>query len=147
MGPERVVVADRACALALQAVGHRVGLALKVGAGVLRRTVAAAGDHEGRGAGRVLEAEVDGREPAHTQAHDVSPLDAEVVEDGDGVRHRVGLAVRVDVLRHVGGRVAAGVVGDTAIAPREMAELRLPTHVVARELVDEKHGWPDPASS
>ena len=85
------------------------------------------------------EADMDGGEAAHAQAHDMGALDAEMVEDGDGVCHRVVLAVSVRVLRHVGRRIAAGVIGDAAVAPREMAELRLPAHVVAREFVDEEH--------
>ena len=82
---------------------------------------------------------MDGREPAHAQAHDVGALDTEMVEDGDGVRHRAVLAVSIRVFRHVGRRIAAGVVGDAAVAPREMAELRLPAQAVARELVNEEH--------
>ena len=88
--------------------------------------------------------DMEGREPAHAQAHDVGALDAEMVEDGDGVRHRVILAVDLGVLRHVRGRIAAGVVGDATVAPCEMADLWLPAHVVARELVDEEHGMAGP---
>ena len=95
----------------------------------------------------MLQADVQGCKAAHAQAHDMGSLDAEMVEDRDGVLHRMGLAIGVSVFRHVRGGIAAGVVGDATVAPREVAELSLPTQVVARELVDEEHGWPAPASS
>ena len=81
---------------------------------------------------------MDGGEAAHAQAHHVGALDAQMVEDGDGVRHRKVLAVGVGILRHVRGGIAAGVVGDAAVAPREVAQLRLPARVIAREFMNEE---------
>src|SRR5580765_2340031 len=45
--------------------------------------------------------------------------------------------IALEILRHVGRRVAARVVGDAAVAPREVTHLGLPTAVVAAELVNE----------
>ena len=87
---------------------------------------------------------MEGREAAHAQAHHMGALDVQVVEDGDRIRHRMGLAVGVCVLRHVRGGIAAGVVGDAAVAPREVAELRLPTQIIAGEFVDEEHRMAGP---
>ena len=67
-------------------------------------------------------------------------LDTEMVEDGDCVLYCKGLAVSVGVLWHVRGGIAAGVVGNAAVAPRKVADLRLPAQVVAGELVNEEHG-------
>ena len=78
-----------------------MSLMLEAGAGILRRAVAAAGDHQCRGAGRVFEADMEGGEAAHAQAHHMGALNVQVVEDGDRIRHRMGLAVGVCVLRHV----------------------------------------------
>ena len=41
------------------------------------------------------------------------------------------------VLRHLGGREAAGVEGDAAVLPAEAANLRLPAAMIAGELVHE----------
>src|SRR5438046_2703817 len=48
--------------------------------------------------------------------------------------------VALELLRDVGGRIAARVIRDAAIAAREMAQLRLPAAMIARELVDEHDG-------
>ena len=63
--------------------------------------------------------------------------DAERVEHAADVVARARLRVALEVLGHVGGRIAARVVGDAAVAAREVAHLRLPAAVVAGELVHE----------
>src|SRR5262249_7306923 len=50
---------------------------------------------------------------------------------------RAVLRVLVDRLRHVGRRIAARIVGDAAVGPAEIAQLRLPRADVAGELVHE----------
>lgn len=64
-------------------------------------------------------------------------LDPELVEDREDVGHRYPLRIGLDVLRHVGRRIAAGGEGDAAVAPREEIHLRLPRQMVAAEFVDE----------
>src|SRR3972149_5238355 len=54
------------------------------------------------------------------------------------------LGVGARVLGDVGGRVAARVEGDRAVAAREEAHLRPPALPVARELVDEQERRPLP---
>src|SRR5437016_4836933 len=50
------------------------------------------------------------------------------------------LRVALELLRNVGGRIAARVIRDAAVAAREMAQLRLPAAMITRELVDEHDG-------
>ncbi len=59
------------------------------------------------------------------------------IEHAADVVARARLRVALDILGHVGGRIAARVVGDAAVAAREVAQLRLPAAVVAGELVHE----------
>src|SRR5436190_14588090 len=86
------------------------------------------------------QAGVEHGEATHRQPDQVGPLDLEMVEH----RQEVGHGVLLRVLRRVGGhvrrRVAASVIGDAPVAPREMPHLGLPAAVVARELVHEDDG-------
>src|SRR5262245_5823228 len=66
-------------------------------------------------------------------------LDAERVEHAANVVAGALLRVALDVLGNVRWRIAARIVGDAAVAAREMPELRLPAPVVPREFVDEDH--------
>ena len=73
---------------------------------------------------------------AHGEDDHVGRSDPKMVEHGLDVRADPGLGVHGTVLGHVRGRVAAGVVGDAAIAPREGADLGFPAAAVAGEFGD-----------
>src|SRR5258707_12072379 len=60
-----------------------------------------------------------------------------MVQHRDDVIPRMRLRIARAVLRYVGGRKAARVVGDAAEVAREEAQLRLPAAVIAGELVHE----------
>ncbi len=81
---------------------------------------------------------MDGAESAHRQPDDVSLVDPEPVQHRDRVVGGDGLRIGVEALRHVGRRIAAGRIGDAAVAPAEILQLRLPGRVVAAEFVDEQ---------
>src|SRR5262249_10512345 len=85
----------------------------------------------------MAQAEMQGRERAHAQAHDMRALDLEVIEDGGDIVGLLLLAIDVGIVGYVRGRIAARVVGNAAIAPREEAQLRLPAAEIAREFMDE----------
>ncbi len=85
--------------------------------------------------------------PAHGQAHDVRRADVQIVEDGEDIVAGACLRVAGDVRQYIGARPAARVEGDAAVAPGEVAHLRLPTAMVAGKLMDEDDGVPLPASS
>src|SRR5207302_32583 len=102
------------------------------------RTVAAAGDGEGKRAVAVRHAEMQRGEGAHRQPDNVRALDAERIEHTADIVAGARLRVALELLRNVGGRIAARVIRDAAIAAREMAQLRLPAASVARELVHEQ---------
>ncbi len=128
---------ERRHAVPLQGLTARGSLGLEPGG--LRRlgAVAATGDHQGHGSSWVAEAEVQGGEPAHGQADDMGALDAEVVEHRGDVVRGATLRVLRRVLRHGGGRVAAGVEGNRPAALAEVPQLRLPASQVAGKLVHE----------
>src|SRR5215471_6393647 len=75
----------------------------------------------------------------HGQADEVRAVDLQVIEHGDRVSHDVHVGVSRWVARHVGRSVAARRVGDAAIAPAELAQLRFPAAMVAGELVYEQN--------
>src|SRR6185295_3662722 len=104
---------------------------------VRMRAVATAGDDERKGAWRVSYAEMQRGEPAHRIADYVRPLDAECIEYGKNVVPRTLLGIALHIRRHIRRRIASGVVGDAAIAAREMAQLRFPRAPVAGELMHE----------
>jgi hypothetical protein len=106
---------------------------------VLRRMRAvAAARHGNRGrAVAVRHPEVQRGKRAHGKADYVRALDAERVEHAADVVPGAGLRVALEVLGHVGRRVAARVVRNAAVAARKVAHLRLPAAVVAAELVHE----------
>ena len=78
-----------------------------------------------------------GREAAHGQADDVRLVDLQGIEHGADVVAGARLRIALDLGGHVGGRIAARIVGDGAVAPAEMAKLRLPGADVAGEFVHE----------
>src|SRR6476646_10531274 len=67
----------------------------------------------------------------------MGPLDPEPVEHGPDVVAGTVLRIARDVLRDVRGWIAPGVIGDAAVGPREVTELRLVAPGVARPFVDE----------
>src|SRR6185312_3220777 len=96
----------------------------------------AAGDAERAGARGMAQTEMQRGEAAHRQAHDMRALDAQMVEHRRDVIGGARLRIGAGTLRHLGGRVAAGVEGDAAIALAEMTELRLPAPEIAGELMN-----------
>jgi hypothetical protein len=69
----------------------------------------------------------------------------QIVEDAADILHRLTLRVRRGILRHVGGRIAASIEGNRAIAPAEESYLRRPAPRFAGELVNEDHRDPVPS--
>jgi hypothetical protein len=65
-------------------------------------------------------------------------VDIEPVEHGQHAGALMLEAVIFGARRHVRRRIAARVVGDAAIAPRKIAQLRFPAAVLAHELVHEQ---------
>ncbi len=74
---------------------------------------------------------------ANRQADDMRLGDRERIQHGADVVAGAILRIALGILRHIGWRVAAGVVGDTAIAPCKIADLRLEAAEVIGKLVDE----------
>src|SRR5206468_500339 len=99
--------------------------------------VAGAGDNERERPVRMPQAEVERREAAHREAAHVGLLDLQAVEHAADVLGRALLRVRLHVVGHVRGRIAARVERDRAIAAREESHLQVPAPVVAGELVHE----------
>src|SRR6266851_1458193 len=85
------------------------------------------------------ESKVERSEAAHGQAHDMSPVDREVIEHGPNVVGGEGLRIRGGALRHIRWRITSGVKHNAAIAPSEVPQLRFPTSEIAREFVHEDH--------
>ncbi len=126
---------------------HRSGFRLfgELFALVGRCAVAAAADRERARPIRISEAEMQRGKSAHGQANDVSLVDAEAIEHRANVVAGAGLGVAFDALRDVGGRKAACVIGDAAIALAEVTKLGFPRSAVAGELVHEhdRNAGPD----
>ena len=141
-GADGVALGDALRALGLEGASDRLALGAEGLAPLWLGAVAGAGDDKRPGAVRVAKSDVEGAEAAHREADDVGLCDPQVIEDGDGIGDGAGLRVRGLVAGHIGGRVAAGVVGDAAIAPAEGADLGLPAAIVAGELMDEEQRRP-----
>src|SRR6516165_9030200 len=75
---------------------------------------------------------------AHRYADDVRLGDRETVEHGADVVAGALLRIAGGIFWYIRGRVAAGIVCNAAIAPREVADLRLKATVIVGKLVD-KH--------
>ncbi len=67
----------------------------------------------------------------------MSLADREPVEHGTDVVARLVLGISLAILGDVGGRIAACIEGDTAIAAGKVAQLRLPAAMVTGKLVHE----------
>src|SRR5262249_11383259 len=121
----------------VEALRHGGGFGGELRAPVRGGAVAAARHYQGTSAFWIGEAEMQRRKAAHRQADDMRLVDAEAVEHRKDVVAGAVLRIALRLRRHVGGRVTAGVVGNAAVAPAEMAQLRLPRAVVAGELMYE----------
>src|SRR5205823_13044056 len=120
-----VGLADLGHALLLDLSRGARGLLLELLTLVGLRAIAAAGDDQRAGAIGIGEAEMQDGKPAHRNANDMRLRETQAVEHVADVVARPLLRIARPILRHIGGRVAARVEGDAAIAPREKAELCL----------------------
>ena len=84
------------------------------------------------------------RKPAHRDADDMRLVDPERVEHGADVVAGAVLRVARRLFGHVRGRVAAGVVGDAAVAPPEIAHLPFIAAVIVGEFMDKDDRRPRP---
>jgi hypothetical protein len=137
--PQGIAGGEGRHAVARQALGAGLGLGAELVAAVGLGAVAAAGDHQGARHPGVGQAEVERREAAHGQPHDMGLGDAQMIEHRLDVGGCAGLGIADRVLGHFRGRVAAGIKGDAAVAAGEVAQLGLPAAMVAGELVHEDH--------
>ena len=71
-------------------------------------------------------------------------VDLQRIEHGADVVAGAILRIARRVLGHVRGRVAAGIVGDAAVAPPEIAHLAFVAAIVVGEFVDEDDRRPRP---
>ena len=99
---------------------------------------------EGAGHCGVTQAEVQCHIAAHGQAADVSLRDVQVDHEQAEVLDGLVLGIGGRVFGDIGGRVAPGGVGDHPVAAGEEVDLRVPTVVVAAELVTPDEGEPLP---
>jgi hypothetical protein len=104
------------------------------------RAMAAAAQHQRESAFGIGKSEMQGRVAPHGDADNMGLGDPECVEHRSDVVTRAILAVPGELRREIRGRISPRVVGDAAIASREMAELRLMTAMIAGELMDEDDG-------
>src|SRR5258708_6684622 len=120
---------------------HRLGqfAGLRLELRILRRmrSVAAARDDQGHCARRIGHAEMERGKPAHGIADDMRAREAEHIEHAEDVVPRALLGIALCIRRHLRRRVTACVIGNAAVAAREMAQLRLPGAPVAGEFVHE----------
>src|SRR5690349_13643941 len=65
--------------------------------------------------------------------------DLEVIENSERVGVEVLVGVDIGRRRHIGWRIAAGGIGDAAMAAREVTHLRLPISVIRGEFVEENN--------
>jgi hypothetical protein len=93
--------------------------------------------HRQRALGRV-QADLQRRIGAHRQTDKMRFRDLQMIQHRERVAVKMLVGVGVGRRRHVGGRVAACGIGDTAVAAREIAHLRLPIGVVGREFMQEE---------
>ena len=81
------------------------------------------------------QAEIQRHVAAHGQPSDVGPGNVQMLHQAAQVLDRLILGVGGGVFGYVRRRVAAGGVGDDPEAPGEKVDLRVPTVVVAAELM------------
>ena len=119
-------------------LGERARLLLELRVLVRMRAVAAAGHHQRQRprANRPCRNAAWRNRPSTVRRHALARCRAPSSTQQDVVAAAL-LRIALDVRWHVRRRIAARVVGDAAVAAREMAHLRLPAAVVAGELVHE----------
>src|SRR5579885_1748863 len=155
--PARILVLvlhpRRPGAVGLCHLGHAAGLDLRCRARdllgellplVRLRAIPAAGDHQGAGPLGIGKTKMQHGKPAHRYADNVRLRDVERVQHCPDIVARPLLRVLLPVFWHIRRRIAACVVGDAAVPPREEAELRLVASVIAGELVDKQDRIPGP---
>ncbi len=74
---------------------------------------------------------------AHRDADDMRLRDVEPVEHRPDIVARPFLRILPPILGNIGGRIAARVERDAAIAPREIAQLGLIAAIIPGKLMDE----------
>src|SRR6476659_554438 len=87
----------------------------------------------------IIERDLQDGVTAHRQTNKVGLFDFQMVEYCDSVAHDMPVTVGARIGRYIGGFVAAGRIGDTAVAFAEFAELVLPAAMVTGELVHEQY--------
>src|SRR6218665_2064325 len=85
----------------------------------------------------MAQTEVQRREAAHRQAHDVRALQFQCIHHRSDVVGRGRLRIALHILRHVRRPIAARAESHALVAAREVTHLWLPTAVVTAELVHE----------
>lgn len=85
----------------------------------------------------MAQAEVQRGEASHGQAHDMRALDGQMIEHVQNVARRDGLRIVLEIVGHVGRRIAARTEDDAAVAAAEMPHLGFPAARVAAKLMDE----------
>src|SRR5215472_2152164 len=98
--------------------------------------IAASGDDEGRRPVGMGQTEMQRSETPHREADDMRLGDRQSVQHDPNVLAGAFLRITGPILRHVGRRVAARIVSDAAVAPREVAYLRLKAAPVVGKLVN-----------
>ena len=89
-----------------------------------------------------MNAEMKRREAPHGKAHDMSPLDLELIQHIARVVDRAPLRVHLDRFRHIRRRISARIESNAAIPACKVAHLQFPAPVITRELVNEEDGTP-----
>src|SRR6218665_1617883 len=85
----------------------------------------------------MAQTEVQRREAAHRQAHDVRALQFQRIHHRSDVVGRGRLRIALHILRHIRRPIAARAESHALMAAREVTHLWLPTAMVAAELVHE----------
>jgi len=115
----------------------RCGAALLDELGIGAGAVAATRRGHRQAALRIMNADMQGGRRAHGMADDVRLVDLQRIHQRDHVIAGDVLAVFGAVGRHVGRRIAALAIGDTAVRARKEPHLRLPGAIVACVFVHE----------
>ncbi len=99
--------------------------------------IAASGNDQRQRSVGIGQAKMQRGKTTHREADDMRLGDPECLQHGADIVAGAVLRIALGILRHVGWRVAPGVIGDTAIASRKIADLRLEAAAVISKLVDE----------
>src|SRR5438132_11350567 len=121
----------------LDQCGGLGGLVVELLALARLSAIAASGDDQRQCPVGIAQAEMQRGKTAHRETDGMRLGDPERVQHGANVVAGAVLRIALGILRNVGWRVAPGVIGDTAIASRKIADLRLEAAAVISKLVDE----------